>query len=1619
MPQLLHNSKWVNWFRRIFTGGVNTDVRPEMLKDGLYSAAQNLRPANVDGETGALETIRGESELYPPPAATATFDPTAYVAIGSYYPNDQVVTFWASPNQNSPNLGDNPPTITINGDVAAQSPNIPYTFDRPLQAAVIENCGEGLGVIYPADHQSDPLYWDVKAMLDALSAGSQAFFAAYTQDQNSVAQQAPPTIPWPQYPDCLVDLGSNSVGLPVGQYAYSVRYVDPNGNRTNWSPETGLIPVPIRYTPNNVSPAKNYPRTYGADANANVGTQYGIVIEFRVDNLIGYSSLEIKRRAFNNGAGQQGLGVQEIIARLPLAPGQVNIVTFTDPVDTNINPPEVVPDDEAAIQSLSIRAPKAVDYSDKRLKYANFMLDPKDITLTFVQMAGRKMTAITKALRRAINNGYVPDGYDNPYNCAVNKSAQRGGQAKYGIQFWDGNYGLYPAVNIPEPFVSGTDIMYFPQRRDIKGDNVPLSQNYNWGRESLDYSDDPCYAANVDVASQTTIGPVSPTFEAFTSGTQTKQDTASLVNVAKKNDSNVPGSYVGRRQDQFNLYAFGNPPSVEVAGVSPVFVRPTDSQGYQPWRPVNDQDGSDSGFNIPPNTSRFTAPAGFGGSPDGGGPNPPGFLDQCFGFSPQNNLGACMNPTHQALGALLGGVDSGVPKNATIMSVVYNGDTQGEIVAQGFGSWNLQNTLTPNPSGSGLNDNDFQLYRPATKTTNSLRCFFPDQAKNLVDPALWQDIQQNPSQYKLRFVSPLPFYPEVYGYSGERFTEPGLWCGLGTASHIMDIMCHTSFLHDEGSVPGGVNVGVDPVSGYQPIPGSAPDGSWVGFDKWRRSAPMQGYGGSPPADAPDYSFWQQMAQGGMEGQGGNTLFDMTSLQQATTGRTTYYNLQTAQYIYTTGGNDVIDEFGAWRTGVNEEEVKNFQQPWYVLNIIRVGATIPESNIEPYKNMGCHIAMKTNIGIYQGGIQDFRLIGEREKYDCTNYFPTDFRYTYVRDITAGEQRYLCVTGNTQIILATVLADIAANGFWVAPDGGNVYGVYESLLDGQGNTLLRFGTYTSPAVGSSILVRYDKTAPIRVFGHDLTVAPVTHAVRDAYLERNDVSTAVMANTDVLAGLPFIHAGFGLNPRWFMPEKTSTTEEQIWINMTGEIRQWCIMWSCESRALPSMYTNVDSEPGILRDDQQYFPAIHYVARPTKDVLLDVPPSAFFSQYQTDYPDEWDIFGYGGLRYQPGINYDYTRQPDVGFFGYPRVGITYPNDYCTAIAASNEFDPTLSDLPGLRTFLAQNMTVLSDEAGEIKVIATATYPGGSGQNQYVWFQEAVGRVLTNKNILTGASGEQVSTYVTSNYWGTELRISRTVGLPDQFWRLWSRGYAPSGNGYADTFYWPDRNGWYQMRADDINDISRNKLLKDLTPYLKNLPSGYSPQVTAFYNAKYQEMWASIKGFNSGVNYPASLFVYSGQTGEWLGRYTYLFDNFLNTKDRVLAMRTLSTWNLDTGYTISGVTRESFATVPIVGDLGKFKEAVRWRVVGDKPDGMQIYDKDGVLMSDQSEAIQEAFEAGTGFLWTKLYDSYEGQWWRVMISYDPERKRAQDVRFFVKVIFNTAEDKSIVALENQLKNIR
>jgi hypothetical protein len=65
VPNLLHNSKFVSWFRRMFNGGVNSDVRPELLKDGQITVGTSLGTSFDGTLQGGLTRLFATGALDP------------------------------------------------------------------------------------------------------------------------------------------------------------------------------------------------------------------------------------------------------------------------------------------------------------------------------------------------------------------------------------------------------------------------------------------------------------------------------------------------------------------------------------------------------------------------------------------------------------------------------------------------------------------------------------------------------------------------------------------------------------------------------------------------------------------------------------------------------------------------------------------------------------------------------------------------------------------------------------------------------------------------------------------------------------------------------------------------------------------------------------------------------------------------------------------------------------------------------------------------------------------------------------------------------------------------------------------------------------------------------------------------------------------------------------------------------------------------------------------------------------------------------------------------------------------------------------------------------------------
>ena len=285
MPKLLH----FPWLRRLLNRGVNTDILPELMPDGTAREAINVRPGSITGNAGGAEAIKGEIVQYLVPAGQ---DPTGYVLIGSCTCNNQLVEFWASESFDGTETY--APIVRVDGVVVAKSKNIPYVWNRPLQIAVADDffgtsisanedangVVRGRGVVYPADHNSIPLYWDISQLVDFANSGNLGYFG----DNYQVGINSVGLFNTPEFPVHSQNYLSGE-GLPAGQYQYALRYVTPQGDKTNIGPYTPLITVPLKQDNSPVWEQSHYPGVTTVGGNFEQQTQYGVEIKFRVDNV--------------------------------------------------------------------------------------------------------------------------------------------------------------------------------------------------------------------------------------------------------------------------------------------------------------------------------------------------------------------------------------------------------------------------------------------------------------------------------------------------------------------------------------------------------------------------------------------------------------------------------------------------------------------------------------------------------------------------------------------------------------------------------------------------------------------------------------------------------------------------------------------------------------------------------------------------------------------------------------------------------------------------------------------------------------------------------------------------------------------------------------------------------------------------------------------------------------------------------------------------------------------------------------------------------------------------------------------------------------------------------------
>lgn len=706
------------WDIHSFQSGSDTDTSKELLgatNNGKYVRMRNGRIRVPDGVNQAATKIGGETILYINNLPSSTYKCMVSCQINEYF-----VEVWADKNAVLDSL------IRVDGVIVLQSPLFPVTVADPPQYSKNENTlGGEIGLTALS---FTPLLFNIKDMVDSLLLDPNKYFSAFDTENFSVNLFVALDVPAFQE---IVNVGGGG-GLPVGDYSYSMRYSSDEGDRTNWSVETPLIPIIQNLS--SASPQYPYAKTYGGPAAPQSNTRYGIKMRFRVTNLHNYQYIEIKRTAFNQNAAIGFTPTPIIIAKVPIAHEEISWRDFTDPVDSNIDPGIPISDAQLSQTLAFVVGAKTIRYIDRRLVLMNVILASKISELTFLELEGKKIHPVIDKIGKP--------GFSDPWNFVNRKSYMGGEKFSFAVVGFDGTFGQ----GFAQKDIDLENFQY-PNRRDVTSSVTDI---YSYGGTVR--------AATTDIT-------VDSTHEVFDlTDAVAKTDVCSFKNIYQRGDLLVHG-YKSTLTDNVNAYCDETLGEIANHGAYvPIFTLPSGLipdvfPAYHPYSPTGTQDSDTSGHNY-----RVNPEVSPGGShlSDAINNNPTGFA-----------------PNYYSHGMLLTGLDN-FPDWMKSFSIVRSNGA-GRVIAQGLGAYHLQpaiyNSAVTNTSLAG-------------KVTDKVWFFCPDIENGIVSSDVVNDMTNNPQNYSVQFVSPLGFFSEIYNFetnSSAGFNRDGLIDMISYARIVRDV----------------------------------------------------------------------------------------------------------------------------------------------------------------------------------------------------------------------------------------------------------------------------------------------------------------------------------------------------------------------------------------------------------------------------------------------------------------------------------------------------------------------------------------------------------------------------------------------------------------------------------------------------------------------------------------------------------------------------------------------------------------------------------------------------------------------------------------------------------------
>lgn len=943
-----------------------------------------------------------------------------------------------------------------------------------------------------------------------------------------------------------------------------------------------------------------------------------------------------------------------------------------------------------------------------------------------------------------------------------------------------------------------------------------------------------------------------------------------------------------------------------------------------------------------------------------------------------NNLSTydpeCFRLDYFSRGFALGGLLN-LPPWVKAFSVVRSKRAD-RVVCQGIGMYSMISGHLGTGGGSG---------NLAEKVNDKFWFHSPDIQSGIVDQSIIQDISSNPQNYQIQLVSPLGFFSELYNFNNRTL--------LPNRDRLIDMISYARVLHDEGQINPNEDSSMGVGSGGK---------RYVAYNRYRNISDPAGGGAFNTTD-------------------GNRTFNLSNLTPITDGRGTYYEMQLAEQIYAretvTASSVFLDN------DFDDAKMKDWTEPWYIVNILQSGKQVQDNNINPYVSTGHYQKLESIIGEGNGANgQSFVLVDERWEDCIPALLSTDFNaggesFITVRDSNGQELLYYNVTHLPGATITAIEADILSNGFYTTPNGIDIVGIYTHSINGGDISVdFSYPAYNPPS-GSRIIVKYDPSRPTVFFGGDTVVGENIFAPIDREAEATNADNG---NTFVM-NIGFPYRRYDFNTNYFIFEDLAANNIQSSDNCRiGYVRQLCIMYAAESVTASQFSFNLDFPLA-------HFPLTHYIMRPNKfddsnfgggDPSIIAIDNDLFPAYFDDYPREWELWKFGGFRFLPQYNYDYSVKGPTGFFSKPDIGFKEDNKFCTGVTWSLTRAINQQDSPGLKTFLPENRYLADDDAGAIVKAYDAT-TSRKGSNLYGICKGGIVLFLTKKAILSNIDADDLTVTGTDRFISGEYWISREVGSNGEMWRGMAEASidtdTQSGKVKIKALFIPNSDSVYMLMENMVLDIAKDTYLSRIQPSLEAILPAYQTHIVGHYDEVHEEYWLQMPDQNEVGRHKC--FVYCNETKHWIGRFTYSHDSYVNFGGNSIGLKNLSRFRLNEGFTIDNLPITAYLIQHTSIELVEEKEFISIEV-NTGPRGT-MKPTEIIFMDENQNELCRLNQSLFGTRYLKQYNGWWNQIPRKEISASPNRDRVQYRLLLYKIIHTFGEEFKIVTSVIEYKNLK